>query len=128
MALFQLQAIGHEAHDEGLRDGLAAVDGQRLVGIGLIEKGLLDEEFARYLLDGFQNPHVAHALVSQGHDQGNLAGIGGHGVSSAARTASIASTCVRLRCSGVTEMRLLKAAQRSVPMAGLPRSRLKPSQ
>lgn len=128
MAIGHIQLVGHHADDERLRYGLAAIDGKRQVGIGLIGEAFLHEQVARHRLDRLQHALVAHAALAQRQDDAGDARVRTHGASRTARTASMASTCVRLRCSGVTEIRLLNTAHRSVPTGGLPRSRLKPSQ
>ena len=115
--------------------------GKSLIGIGLMGETSRQEEVARHALHRFQHPRVAHALVAQHHQQLDLAGIFGHGNSScgafptsssfasiSARSASIASICVRFMCNGVIEIERLQIACRSVPGAGSDCSRLKPSQ
>ncbi len=40
----QFQGLGHESHDKGLRDGLAAADGQGIIAIGPGLHGIFDKQ------------------------------------------------------------------------------------
>ena len=128
VAAVQLQPVGHESDDEGLRDRLTAGDRQRLVGVGLIGERILDKQLPRNRFNCRKHALILHALIPQRREQTGFSRVSRHGAPSTARTASMASTWVKFMCSGVTEIRLLKAAHKSVPTGGLPRSRLKPSQ
>src|SRR5262245_3838515 len=79
VALVELESFRHESDDKGLRDGLTASDGKRLVAIGVIGPFGIDEEIARDPLDGAQHIIVADAATPELHDQTDLVLGGYHG-------------------------------------------------
>ena len=79
VALVELELLGHEGDDVRLGDGLAAIDRQRDVLIGVVGEGLVDEQLARHPLDGAQHLGVANAATPELHDQPDLVLRGCHG-------------------------------------------------
>src|SRR6478672_6485811 len=79
VALFELELLGHESHHIRLRDGLAAVDGERDVLISVVDEGRVDKQLARHKLDGAQYPRIADAAAPELHDQADLVRLTRHG-------------------------------------------------
>src|SRR4026209_2842450 len=79
MAVVEIELLGHEGDDVRLRDGLAAVDGERDVLIGVVGKGGVDEHLARHALDGAQHPRIADAAAPAPHDPADSGRLTRHG-------------------------------------------------
>src|SRR6188474_1231130 len=69
------ELLGHEGDDVGLADGLTAGDGQRLVRIGILDEGILDEMLAWYLVHGTQHGRIADAAPAQAEQELHTADI-----------------------------------------------------
>src|SRR5690606_13665024 len=72
------ELLGHEGDDIWLAYCLAALDRQRLVGIGLALEGAVDELFARDTFHCREHARIAYPTIAQVHDQLDLAKIVGH--------------------------------------------------
>src|SRR4030081_1205261 len=59
------QLFGHIGHEIGLADGLAAGDRQRLIGIGAVGEGIVDEMLARHLVHGAQHRRIGDPALAQ---------------------------------------------------------------
>ena len=80
--------------------------GSAVLSQALMSERLFDERFARRALDGGEHARVGDALPAQSHDQLDGARIAHRCYfANASRSFSSTSSSVRLRCSGVTEMR-----------------------
>src|SRR6056297_2628062 len=56
----ETQPLDHVGHDEGLRDGLVRVDGQRAVGISLAFQAVRHETLARHASHRIQNQRITY--------------------------------------------------------------------
>ena len=67
------QSLGHQPDNRGLRDGLAAGDGQRHVLIGALGEQALHEGAPVDLLHRLQDARIGHAMTAQREQEAHLA-------------------------------------------------------
>ena len=122
-----LERLGHETDDRGLRDGLAGGNRERHVLVGAVTEEVADEGFAGCVFEGREHGLVPNSGGAEREDKLHLAGCGVHGAKSslfadARETYSkvlarvgITSCAVRSARHGVTAIAFSRFAVASAP-------------